>query len=105
MRILILNSGSFSLKFRLVDYPTSSSPTDTNPTTLLQGIVTGIGKEASLKVSAPGRTPCTYTRQNMLNHGQAVGWVWESLQGLMQPDGETLRDPGITIDAVGVRLV
>ena len=105
MRILILNSGSSSLKFRLVDYPTSSSPTDTNPTTLLQGIVTGIGKEASLKVSAPGRTPCTYTRQNMLNHGQAVGWVWESLQGLMTPDGETLKEPGITIDAIDGRLV
>ncbi len=105
MRILILNSGSSSLKFRLVDYPTSSSEADANPTTLLQGIVTGIGKEASLKVSAPERTPFTSTRQNILNHGQAVGWVWESLQGLMTPDGETLRGPGITIDAVGVRVV
>ncbi len=95
------------MKFRLVDYPPSSSEAeaDANPITLLQGIVTGIGQEASLKVSAPDRTPCTYTRQNMLNHGQAVGWIWESLQGLMQPDGETLRGPGITIDAVGVRVV
>ncbi|WNM60520.1 acetate/propionate family kinase [Candidatus Nitrospira neomarina] len=105
MRILILNSGSSSLKFRLVDYPLSSSEAETNPNTLLQGIVTGIGKEASLKISAPERAPCTYTRQNMLNHGQAVGWVWESLQGLMTPEGETLRGSGITIDAVGVRVV
>lgn len=105
MRILILNSGSSSLKFRLVDYPTSSSEADANPTTLLQGIVTGIGKEASLKVSAPERTTRTYTRQNILNHGQAVGWVWESLPDLMTPEGETLRGPGVTIDAVGVRVV
>lgn len=105
MRILILNSGSSSLKFRLVDYPISSSGADTNPTTILQGIVTGIGKEASLKVNAPECAPCTYTRQNMLNHGQAVGWIWESLQDLMAPDAKTLRGPGVIIDAVGVRVV
>ena len=107
MRILILNSGSSSLKFRLVDSPTSSSEAeaDANPTTLLQGIVTGIGKEASLKVSAPERTTRTYTRQNILNHGQAVGWVWESLPDLMTPDAETLKGPGVIIDAVGVRVV
>lgn len=105
MRILILNSGSSSLKFRLVDYRTSSSAADTNPTTLLQGIVTGIGKEASLKVSAPQLAPTTSTREDILNHGQAVKWVWESLQGLMKQDGGTSSGPGITIDAVGVRVV
>ena len=91
MHIFILNNGSSSLKFRRVDYPTCSSEADANSATLLEGIVTGIGKEAFLKVSAPERTPYTYTRQNMLNHGQAVGWVWESLQGLMAPDAETLK--------------
>ena len=105
MRILILNSGSSSLKFRLVDYRTSSSGPDIDPTTMLHGIVTGIGKEASLKISVPEHAPFTSTRQHILNHGQAVGWVWESLQGLITQDGETLREPGITIDAVGVRVV
>ncbi|WNM58369.1 acetate/propionate family kinase [Candidatus Nitrospira allomarina] len=105
MRILILNSGSSSLKFRLVVYPTSSPTADTNPLTLRQGIVTGIGKEASLKISAPEHAPFTATRQDVLNHGQAVAWVWESLQDLSREDGETLKGPGITIDAVGVRVV
>ncbi|MCW5785736.1 MAG: hypothetical protein KIT39_20700 [Nitrospirales bacterium] len=91
MHIFILNSGSSSLKFRLVDYPTCSSEADANPATLLEGIVTEIGQEASLKISVPDHAPYTYTRQNMLNHGQAVGWVWESLQGLMTSDAETLK--------------
>jgi len=105
MRILTLNSGSSSLKFRMVDYPSSSVGADTDPTTLLQGIVTGIGKEATLKISAPQRVASTCVGQDILNHGQAVAWIWESLQGMSQQDGETLGGPGIVIDAVGVRVV
>lgn len=105
MRILILNSGSSSLKFRLVDYRTASSGPDIDPTTMLQGIVTGIGKEASLKISAPQRTPATSVRQNILKHGQAVTWIWEILQGLMEQGEAALGEPEITIDAVGVRVV
>jgi acetate kinase len=105
MRILILNSGSSSLKFRLVDYPSSSSETDTDPTTMLHGIVTGIGQETTLKISAPKHSPSTSTRQDILNHGQAVKWVWESLQGLIEQDGAPLGERGIAIDAVGVRVV
>lgn len=93
------------MKFRLVDYPTSSSAADSNPTTFRQGIVTGIGKEASLKISAPEHSPFTSTRQNILNHGQAVGWVWEILQGLIEQGEAALGESEITIDAVGVRVV
>jgi acetate kinase len=105
MRILILNSGSSSLKFRLVEYPPSSLEPDSDPTAILHGIVTGIGKEASLTINALQRTPSTYARQDILNHGQAVAWVWDCLQGLIEEDGETLERRGITIDAVGVRVV
>ncbi|MDH3505368.1 MAG: acetate/propionate family kinase [Nitrospirota bacterium] len=105
MRILILNSGSSSLKFRLVEYLSSAAGGDIDPTTMLQGVVTGIGKEAFLKITASRRTPSTSTRQDILNHGQAVTWVWESLQDLIARDGETLGGPGIAIDAVGVRVV
>jgi acetate kinase len=34
-----------------------------------------------------------------------VAWVWDCLQGLIEEDGETLERRGITIDAVGVRVV
>jgi acetate kinase len=107
MRILTLNSGSSSLKFQLVEFPSVSSDNETgiDPTAILHGIVTGIGKEAALKISAPQHAPSTYTRQDILNHGQAVSWVWESLQNLIKQDGASLKERGIAIDAVGVRVV
>ncbi len=105
MQILILNSGSSSLKFRLVDYPSSSVGADTDPTTLLQGIITGIGKEATLKMSPPQRALSTSVRKDIMNHGKAVKWVWESLQCLHTQDGESLGKRGLAIEAVGVRVV
>ncbi|HNP28537.1 MAG TPA: acetate/propionate family kinase [Nitrospirales bacterium] len=105
MRILILNSGSSSLKFRLVDYPSSASASNFDPATILQGIVTGIGKESSLKITDPQRATPIPTRQDILNHGQAVAWVWESLQGINHQSGEARGEHGIAIDAVGVRVV
>jgi acetate kinase len=103
--MLILNSGSSSLKFRLVDYPSSASESNIDPATILQGIVTGIGKESSLKIKGPQRPPSTSSRHDIRNHGQAVAWVWESLQAMIKPDGETRGGPGIAIDAVGIRVV
>ena len=107
MRILILNSGSSSLKFQLVEFPSVSSEheTDTDPTAILHGIITGIGKEATLKIGAPHCSSTTSTRQDILNHGQAVAWIWECFQGLIVKDGASLERRGITIDAVGVRVV
>jgi acetate kinase len=105
MRILILNSGSSSLKFRIVELPSASPETETTLTELLQGTVTGIGKEASLKISLPQRSPFTSTQQGITNHGQAVKWIWESIQGLTDQDDISPKGSPITIDAVGVRVV
>lgn len=104
MHILILNSGSSSLKFRLVDYPSSSVGADTDPTTVLQGIITGIGKEATLKISPPQRASSTSGRKDIISHGQAVKWVWESLECLNTQEGESLGERGLAIEAVGVRV-
>ncbi|MDR4496003.1 MAG: acetate/propionate family kinase [Nitrospirales bacterium] len=105
MRILILNSGSSSLKCRLIDYPSATSWKDVDPTTVLQGIVTGIGKEASLKISVSQHQPSTSIRHDILNHGQAVTWVWESLRDFLKQDVKDQGGRGIAIDAVGVRVV
>ena len=105
MRILILNSGSSSLKFRLVDYGSSTSGGVAEPITVFQGMVTGIGKEASLNIRAPQHTRSTATRQDILNHGQAVTWIWERLHGLFSNVGELTEGHGTVIDAVGVRVV
>lgn len=105
MRILILNSGSSSLKFCLVEYSLSSATPDTDPTTIGQGIVTGIGREATLTINVPQGAPSTSTRQDIRNHGQAVAWIWDRLRGLTKKDGEPLGGTGVAIDAVGVRVV
>ncbi|MGD9850454.1 MAG: acetate/propionate family kinase [Nitrospirales bacterium] len=105
MRILVLNSGSSSLKLRLADYPSGTSGDKADPTNTVQGIVTGIGKEASLKISAPQHASTTSTRKDIKNHGQAVTWIWESLQNFMKQDGKATDGRKISIDAVGVRVV
>lgn len=105
MQIFILNSGSSSLKFRLVDYQASSSPTETNLRELLQGMVTGIGKETALKIRAPQGAPSISSRQDIENHGQAVIWVWEVLQRLNGEDGKPAQESTMAIEAVGVRVV
>jgi acetate kinase len=107
MQILILNSGSSSLKFQLVDFPSDSCEKETgaDPTAILHGVVTGIGKEAALKISVPQRVQSTDTRQNIPNHGQAVTWIWEALHNLMEQDETIFNGRKITIDAVGVRVV
>ena len=106
MRILVLNSGSSSLKFRLVDIPPSSSESKTNPITRLQGTITGIGEKASLKIGNPKVPFSSSTMQDIRNHEQAVEWIWERLQSLMADERE--RPPGereCPIDAVGIRVV
>lgn len=105
MRILILNSGSSSLKFRLVDYRSDTSGDKTDPTTMVQGSVTGIGKKARLTIKIHQGSPATSFRPDIQNHGQAVTWVWESLQNFMKQDGEATGGREIFIDAVGVRVV
>ena len=105
MRILILNSGSSSLKFRLVEYSSSSVVPDTDPTTIAQGIVTGIGKESTLTINAPQRSPSTSTRNDILNHGQAVAWIRKSLQDFHESNEDPSGGQETAIDAVGVRVV
>ena len=106
MHILILNSGSSSLKFRLVHYSSTGSDTDVDPATIVHGTVTGIGRDPSLTVHALQQaSPSTFVRQDILNHGQAVMWVWETLHKLMEQDQSIFEGPTVAIDAVGVRVV
>ncbi len=104
MRILILNSGSSSLKFRLVDYPSSALDSDTDSLIRLQGTVTGIGKEAGLKIDSQPNHSTSSTRQDIVNHAQAVTWIWETLKNVVK-ESEKLSGKVIGIDAVGVRVV
>ena len=83
-RLLVLNSGSSSLKFRLFDIPQSissqsshfqRSTQDAALRTLIAGSVTGIGHRAAMHIvgetAVPGR--------DIRAHEEAVQWVFEQI--------------------------
>ena len=93
MRVLVLNSGSSSLKFRLFDRPLPSStvqspgpPIDTLSTSsrsvedsalrsLASGAITGIGHRAVLKLAGEPEEE----RDDIGDHGDAARWVFERI--------------------------
>lgn len=101
MRILVLNSGSSSLKFQLTEYPSATLGDQADSTTIVQGIVTDIGKEASLKIRVPPDSLSPSTRSDIQNHGQAVAWIWEILGRCVSQQANGV----LPLEAVGVRVV
>jgi len=93
MRVLVLNSGSSSIKFRLVDVADGPGGAPTPRSALLHGIVKGIGGDATFEVTTPeaGRSA---TKVDVRDHAQAVRLVFDRL-------ADSLRG----IDAVGHRVV
>jgi acetate kinase len=83
MRILVLNSGSSSLKFRLFDVQPSPSqspdhqiaklPNKSPLRTLIAGSITGIGHRAALEIVGKAGTAA----RDILRHEDAVQWVCE----------------------------
>jgi len=99
MRILVLNCGSSSLKFRLLEG--GGKPEDANRV-LVNGAVKGIGGTGSLELSAEGQ-PKSKTSKPVPDHTQAFQWMFE---GLGQFSGG--KDHSIEllqVDAVGHRVV
>lgn len=89
MRILVLNCGSSSLKFRLLDF--GGNPEAGNRI-LINGVVKGIGGTGSLELNAEGKVGAK-TSKPVPDHAYAIQWMFESLGKL--PD----------VDAVGHRVV
>ena len=80
MRVLVLNSGSSSLKFRLFDIPQSPDRQITkSPTiplsTVISGAITGIGHRAVLQVA--GKTQ--RGERDIRHHDDAARWVFEQI--------------------------
>lgn len=93
MRVLVLNSGSSSLKFRLVDVADGPGGVMTVRPPLLHGIVKGIGGAASFEITQPTATRAT-THGEVRDHHQALRLLFDRLSG-------SLRG----IEAVGHRVV
>ena len=92
MKILVLNAGSSSLKFRLIEVVQHlHEPGMVRTHNLIGGAVTGIGGRAVLRLSVRGES----TKENgspISDHAGAVRWVLDHLSSE-------------TVDAVGHRVV
>src|SRR6476659_191149 len=92
MRILVINSGSSSIKFRLAEVVEEKGRPATRPA-LLEGAVKGIGSAASLDMTGPQVSRST-TKIESRDHTQAMRAVLNRL-------GDSLG----SIEAVGHRVV
>lgn len=93
MRVLVLNSGSSSLKFRLLDILEGQPQKKAKPPRgLLAGAVKDIGGTARLEIFAEGAAPLKKT-QSVPDHSTAIRWMFEHFPSLEQ------------VEAVGHRVV
>ena len=90
MKVLALNCGSSSLKFRLVGVPQKGGD-QAVLSMVIGGEVKGIGGRSSLHLTIGDAAP-QQTKGAVRHHQQAVQWAFEQLAGQ-------------TIDAVGHRVV
>src|SRR5207249_9225962 len=103
MRILVLNSGSSSLKFRLFDVPAvkaGGSPQLGRAVT--QGAVKGIGGTATLEIGGLEQRAVRDSKE-VHDHVQALRWVVERLSG--NPTEHPGEGPFGAVEAVGHRVV
>jgi acetate kinase len=75
MRVLVLNSGSSSLKFRFMEVAGDDAPAHT----LLRGSITGIGGTAQLELEEADAKKSAGKRR-IDHHGAAVQWVFAYLK-------------------------
>ncbi len=79
MRVLVLNSGSSSLKIRILDVVQGDSTREPQPgPAVVMGAVKGIGGPGTLEFTAEGQ-PNSKTMQKVPTHAQAVQWLFERL--------------------------
>jgi acetate kinase len=107
MRILVLNSGSSSIKFKILELSKQQlEGVDThNIRSLVSGEVKGIGGLSSLELRTKECAPCIL-ECFVKNHDEAVRWVFQNL-GDLQPGTPSHELYGLlaSVDAVGLRVV
>ena len=98
MRILVLNAGSSSLKFQLIETG-EAAIANSSDQKLARGIIDRIGGEAIISFDAPDRT--VRSAAPIRNHTAAVEHIlaWLADEGIAGSDGST------PVDAVGHRVV
>ena len=99
MKVLVLNSGSSSLKFQLVETDADSAANGSDRA-LARGLVDNIGSTAVVRYEPLDKPPLRESGE-ILEHKIAVA---KSLDLLTRPDSGVIRDRS-QIDAVGHRVV
>ncbi len=98
--MLAVNSGSSSVKFKLVEVFAAPRPGASHPSrVLIEGSIQEIGGLATLSLKqAGGAVACT--QQNVATHVQAAEWMLESLTSFEESEQSAGK-----IEAVGHRIV
>ncbi len=78
MRVLVINCGSSSIKFRLFQVEATRPGQDPAPKELIRGAVTGIGRQAVLELVPRGGAPSRSVRA-AADHLDAMAWVLEQI--------------------------
>ena len=100
MNVLAMNSGSSSLKFKVVEFSESASAADSRqPSIRHEGSVKEIGPAAELMLRREGK-PVTQVAREVATHAEAVRCMMQMLEESSRLDGQDLR-----IDVVGHRVV
>jgi acetate kinase len=100
MNVLAINSGSSSLKFKVVEFDVSAgAPVNQQPNIRYEGSVEEIGPAAKLMLRLAGKTVVQTTR-TVSTHADAAQHMMQMLEDSSRLEGEALH-----VDAVGHRVV
>ena len=99
MRILVINCGSSSLKFRLVNVDPVKIDVGQ---ILVNGAIKGIGGAGSLEIQK-GTEAGTATHEQFPDHGHAIQRALEALENVVNEGSRSSGPP--KVDAVGHRIV
>ncbi len=93
MKVLVINSGSSSIKYQLFDMPENK--------VLAKGIAERIGIRGSCLTHYPDQKPAYRNEEDITDHGVAISLIFAAL---IHPDHGVVRDVR-EIDAIGHRVV
>lgn len=100
MRVLAINSGSSSLKFKVVEVNPPLAAGDRAPVQVREhGLIEEIGPKATLTFHSDGK-PAVHAAQPAVTHAEAVRWMLAVLQEQYRSAGQVWH-----LDAAGHRVV
>jgi acetate kinase len=100
MNVLAMNSGSSSLKFKVVEFDDSADAANSRqPSIRYEGSVEEIGPTARLMLRCGGK-PVTQVTREVPTHAEAVRCMLDMLKSSSRQEGQTFH-----IEAVGHRVV